>query len=181
MEIEMALTMKQISLPAFTITLKSLARIIDKAIVFTQTKKINESVLLQYRLAPDMFPFIRQVQIATDLAKNGLSRLCDVEAIRLEDNETSLVQLKQRIETTIDYIESLNFDKINNAQQREIIFPLGPVDRGQMQGEDYLNHFILPNFYFHAAVAYAILRHCGVELGKRDFLGDIPIKISQSN
>ncbi len=174
----MTLTMKQISLPAFTITLKALANIIDKAIIFTQTKKINEAVLLQYRLAPDMFPFVKQIQIITDLAKNGLSRLAGVEAVRLEDNETTLVQLKQRIEITINYINSLNFDKINESQQNEIVFPLGPVDKGQMRGEDYLNHFILPNVYFHAAIAYAILRHCGVELGKRDFLGDIPIKIS---
>jgi hypothetical protein len=174
----MALTMKQISLPAVTITLTSLASIIDKAIIFTQTKKINESVLLQYRLAPDMFPFVRQIQIATDLAKNGLSRLADVEALRLEDNEISLAELKQRIETTINYIDGLNYEAINNSQDNNIIFPLGPIDRGQMLGEDYLNHFILPNFYFHVAMAYAILRHCGVELGKRDFLGEIPIKIS---
>ena len=174
----MTLSMRQISLPTFIITLKALANIIDKTIIFTQTKKINEAVLLQYRLAPDMFPLVKQIQIATDLAKNGLSRLAGIEAIRLEDNETTLVQLKQRIEITINYIDTLNYKKINESQQNEIIFPLGPVDKGQMQGEDYLNHFILPNFYFHTAMAYAILRHCGVELGKRDFLGDIPIKMS---
>lgn len=181
MELRMTLTMRQVSLPAFTITLSALANIIDKAIIFLQTKKVNEAVILQYRLAPDMFPLIKQIQIATDLAKNGLSRLAGVEAIRLEDNETTLAQLKQRVETTINYIDSLNYEEINNAQQKEIIFPLGPADKGQMRGEDYLNHFILPNFYFHTTVAYAILRHCGVELGKRDFLGDIPIRISQQN
>ena len=176
----MTLTIKQASLPAFKITLTALLHILDKAIAYCDVKKIDQSVILQYRLAPDMFPLVRQIQIATDLAKNGLSRLAEVEPKILEDNETSFSQLKERIVTTIKLIESLDYDKINASKNNKITFTLGHTEKGKMDGEDYLNHFIIPNFYFHTAMAYAILRHCGVELGKRDFLGAIPITISQA-
>ena len=176
----MTLTIEQVSVPAFKITLMALFNILDKAITFCEMKKIDEKIILQYRLTPDMFPLIRQIQIATDLTKNGLARLAEVEPKRLEDNETSFSQLKERILTTISFIESLDFEKINASQNDKITFPLGHTDKGNMDGKDYLNHFIIPNFYFHSAMAYAILRHCGVELGKRDFLGAIPIIISQA-
>jgi hypothetical protein len=109
----MTLTIKQASLPAFKITLMALLHILDKAIAYCEVKKIDESVILQYRLAPEMFPLVRQIQIATDLTKNGLSRLAEVEPKRLEDNETSFSQLKERIVTTIKLIESLDYNKIN--------------------------------------------------------------------
>jgi hypothetical protein len=125
-----------------------------------------------------MFALTRQIQIAADLAKNGSSRLAGVDAPRFEDNETTIEQLKARLAKTVAYLKTLDPKKIDAAADREINFPLGPVNKGQMKGDDYLNHFVLPNFYFHLTAAYAILRHCGVELGKPDFLGAIPIQMT---
>jgi hypothetical protein len=124
-----------------------------------------------------MFPLTRQVQIATDLAKNGASRLAGLEPPRYEDTETTIDQLKARIAKTIAHLKTLDPKKIDVAGQRELTFPLGPVNKGQMKADDYLNHFVLPNVYFHLTAAYAILRHCGVEIGKEDFLGAIPMKM----
>jgi hypothetical protein len=135
-------------------------------------------VLLQSRLSPDMLALVRQVQIATDQAKNGSSRLAGVEAPRYEDQETTIEQLKARIAKTVAYVKTLDRKQIDAAADREITFPLGPTNKGHMKGDDYLNHFMLPNFYFHLTAAYAILRHCGVDIGKQDFLGAIPIKIT---
>jgi len=111
--------------------------------------------------------------VATDLAKNGASRLADLEPPRHADDETTIAQLKTRIEATISYLETLAPARIDASEEREIVFPLGPDAKGSMKGDDYLAQFVLPNFYFHVAVAYAILRHNGVEVGKRDFLGAI--------
>jgi hypothetical protein len=135
-------------------------------------------VLTQWRLAPDMFPLARQVQVACDLAKNGAARLAGVEPPRFEDNETTIDQLKARIAKTVAYVKTLDSKQIDASADREITFPLGPTNKGQMKGNDYLNHFVLPNVYFHLTAAYAILRQCGVELGKRDFLGAIPMTMT---
>jgi uncharacterized protein len=161
--------------PVFEIGLNALSANLDKAAAFAAAKKIDASVLVNARLAPDMFPLSRQVQIATDQAKNGSARLAGVEAPKYEDNETSIDQLKARIAKTLAYIKTLDARQIDGAADREINFPVGP-NKGQMKGDDYLNHFVLPNFYFHITTAYDILRHCGVECGKRDFLGAIPLK-----
>jgi uncharacterized protein len=174
----MSFSMSQASLPVFEIGLNALSGVLDKAAAFAAAKKIEPSVLVQSRLAPDMFALARQVQIASDQAKNGASRLAGVEAPRYEDNETTLEQLKARIAKTVSYLKTLDRKKIDAAGDREVTFPLGPVQKGHMKGEDYLNHFVLPNFYFHLTAAYAILRHCGVDVGKQDFLGGIPIKIT---
>src|SRR5205823_7021545 len=120
----------------------------------------------------------RQVQIAADLAKIGSARLAGVEAPRFEDNEATIEQLKARLAKTVAYLKTLDTKQIDASTEREITFPLGPTDKGHMKGDDYLNHFVLPNFYFHITAAYAILRHCGVDIGKRDFLGVIPMKMS---
>jgi uncharacterized protein len=133
-------------------------------------------VLLSMRLAPDMFALTRQVQAATDQAKNGTARLAGVEPPKFEDTESTIAQLKERIAKTVAFLKTLDTKAIDASADREITFPLGPTNKGQMQGADYLNHFVLPNFYFHATSAYAILRHAGAEIGKRDFLGNIPIK-----
>ena len=125
-----------------------------------------------------MFPLVRQVQIATDQAKNGSARLAGVEPPRFEDNETTMDELKARIAKTVAYLKTLDPKQIDASADREITFPLGPTNKGQMKGGDYLNHFVLPNFYFHVTAAYAILRHCGVDIGKRDFIGDIPMKMT---
>jgi hypothetical protein len=125
-----------------------------------------------------MFALARQVQVACDQAKNGASRLAGVEPPKFEDTEKTIDELKGRIAKTVTYVKSLDKAKIDAAGDREITFPLGPTNKGNMKGDDYLTHFVLPNFYFHLAAAYAILRHCGVEVGKRDFLGAIPIKMT---
>jgi hypothetical protein len=104
--------------------------------------------------------------------------LAGVEAPRYEDNETSTDQLRARLAKTVAYLKTLDAKQIDAAADREITFPLGPNNKGQMKGGDYLNHFVLPNFYFHLTTAYAILRHCGLDIGKRDFLGAIPMKMT---
>jgi hypothetical protein len=167
--------MSQASLPVFEIGLNALTAVLDKAAAYAAAKKVDPAVLLGWRLAPDMFALARQVQVACDQAKNGAARLAGVEPPKFEDTETSLEQLKQRIAKTLAYIKGLDAKAIDASADREITFPLGPT-KGQMKGGDFLNHFVLPNFYFHLTAAYAIVRHCGVELGKRDFLGAIPIK-----
>ena len=173
----MPFSMSQATLPALEIGLNALSAVLDKAAAFAAAKKIDPSVLLNSRLAPDMFPLTRQVQIATDLAKNGASRLAGLEPPRYEDTETTIDQLKARIAKTVAHLKTVDPEKIDAAGQRELTFPLGPVNKGQMKADDYLNHFVLPNVYFHLTAAYAILRHCGVEIGKQDFLGAIPIKM----
>jgi hypothetical protein len=167
--------MSQASLPVFEIGLNALSGVLDKAAAYAAAKKVDPAVLLGWRLAPDMFALARQVQVACDQAKNGAARLAGAEPPKFEDTETSLDQLKQRIARTVTYIKTLDAKAIDASADREITFPLGPT-KGQMKGGDFLNNFVLPNFYFHLTAAYAIVRHCGVELGKRDFLGAIPIK-----
>jgi uncharacterized protein len=174
----MSFSMSASSLPTFEIGLSALSGVLDKAAAYAAAKKIDPSVLLQSRLSPDMFPLVRQVQIASDQAKNGTSRLAGVEPPRHEDNETTIDQLKDRITRTLTYLKSIDPKKIDGSADHEITFPLGPTNKGHMKGADYLNHFVLPNFYFHMTAAYTILRHCGVDVGKRDFLGVIPMKMT---
>ena len=123
-----------------------------------------------------MFPLARQVQAACDQAKNGAARLASAEPPKFEDNETTLEQLKDRIAKTVAYLKTLDAKAIDGSTEREVTIPLGGQNKGQMKGADYLDHFVLPNFYFHLTTAYAIVRHCGVDVGKRDFLGAIPLK-----
>jgi uncharacterized protein len=174
----MAFSMSRASLPVFEIGLNALSANLDKAAAFAAAKKIDAAILLNTRLAPDMFALTRQVQVATDQAKNGSARLAGVEAPKYEDNETTIDQLKARLAKTVAYLKTLDARQIDGAADREITFPLGPNNKGHMKGDDYLNHFMLPNFYFHLTAAHAILRHCGVEIGKRDFLGAIPMKMT---
>jgi uncharacterized protein len=126
-------------------------------------------------LAPDMFSFGRQIQVACDQAKNGSARLAGVEPPKFEDTETTVDQLKERITKTVAFLKTLDAKAIDASSEREITFPLG-ANKGQMKGADYLDHFMLPNFYFHLTAAYALARNFGVDLGKRDFLGTIPLK-----
>jgi hypothetical protein len=172
----MPFSMSQTALPTFEITLNALSSVLEKAEAFAKAKKIDDAVMLRSRLAPDMFDLARQIQVATDGAKRGSARLAGVEAPAFEDNETTLAQLRVRIAKTVAFLKTLDAKKIDAASDREIVFPLGPK-KGHMKGDDYLNHFVLPNFYFHCTAAYAILRELGVEVGKQDFLGQIPIKI----
>ncbi len=174
----MSYSLSQAALPVFEIGLTALSGVLDKALALQAAKKLDPSTLPTFRLAPDMFTLTRQVQVACDQAKNGSARLAGVEPPKFDDNEKTLEDLKARIAKTVAYVKSLDKAKIDAAADREITFPLGPVNKGAMKGDDYLTHFMLPNFYFHCTAAYAILRHCGVEIGKRDFLGQIPLTIT---
>ena len=171
-------SMSQASLPVFEINLNALSGVLDKAAAFAAAKKIDPTVLLHSRLSPDMFDLTRQVQVATDGARRGSARLASTEAPKFEDNETTIAQLKDRIAKTVAYLKTLDRAKIDASAEREITFPLGPEKKGHMKGDDYLNHFMLPNFFFHCTAAYTILRHLGVDIGKRDFLGEIPMKMT---
>lgn len=169
-------TMSKASIPVFETVLNALSAVLDKAEAYAGAKKFEPAVLLGMRLAPDMFTLTRQVQVATDQAKNGTARLAGVEPPKFEDTESTIAQLKERIAKTIAFLKTLDTKAIDASADRDITFPLGPK-KAQMRGDDYLNHFVLPNFYFHATSAYAILRHAGADLGKRDFLGAVPLKL----
>jgi hypothetical protein len=168
--------MSKASIPVFETVLNALSAVLDKAEAYAGAKKFEPAVLLGMRLAPDMFTLTRQVQVATDQAKNGTARLAGVEPPKFEDTESTIAQLKERIANTIAFLKTLDTKAIDASADRDITFPLGPK-KAQMRGDDYLNHFVLPNFYFHATSAYAILRHAGADLGKRDFLGAVPLKL----
>jgi hypothetical protein len=175
-ESPMSFTMSQSSLPVCEIGLTALIGVLDKAAAHAAAKKVDPAVLLGWRLAPDMFAFTRQVQVVTDQAKNGLSRLAGVEPPKFDDTETSVEALKERLVKTLSYIKTLDAKAIDASAERTISFPLGPK-KAEMTGADYLNHFVLPNFYFHLTAAYAIARNFGADVGKRDFLGAIPLTL----
>jgi hypothetical protein len=166
----MPLSMYGASVPAFVRTLTALSNVLDKAAAHCAAKKIDPSVLLTARLYPDMFPLTRQVQVASDFAKNAVARLSGVEQPKFADEEKTFDELRARIAKTLDIVRSMKPQQIDGSEEKEITFPVA----GQpttFKGEAYLVGFALPNFYFHAATAYDILRHNGVELGKRDFMG----------
>jgi uncharacterized protein len=164
------------SLPVFETGLNALSALLDKAEAFATAKKIEPAVLLRTRLSPDMFDFTRQVQTVTDQARRGSARLAGVEPPSVEDTETTIGDLKARLAKTIAYLKTLDAKAIDASADRDVKFPIGAGMTGQMKGADYLNHFVLPNYYFHLTTAYDILRHCGVEIGKRDFIGSIPLQ-----
>ena len=162
----------QATVPVFAQTLGALDAILDKAVAYAAAHKIDPAVLLAARLRPDMLAFVRQTQIVCDNAKNMTARLAGVEPPRFEDNEASFDEIKARIKKTLDYIGSIASEDVEGGKDREIVFPLGP-NKMRMKGSDYIFHFALPNFYFHLTTAYGILRHNGVDIGKRDFLGAV--------
>ena len=166
----MAISMSSAILPTCTTMLSNLSHCLDKADAFVAQKKCDPAALTQFRLAPDMLPFTRQVLIACDTAKNGVARISGIEAPKFEDTETTLAELKARIQRTLDYLRSVPAQRLDGTEAKEIIFPAGRDSTRTMSGEDYLKHFMLPNMFFHISMAYAILRHNGVELGKRDYL-----------
>lgn len=166
----MAFNMYQASVPVLTHFLKSISNVLDKGAAFCAAKKIEPAVLAGYRLAPDMLPLSRQVQIMSDGAKGCGARLAGVEVPSFPDTETNFEELKARIAKTIAFLEGLKPAQFEGAETRDISLKAGPNEL-KFKGQDYLTNFVLPNFYFHATATYAILRHAGVELGKRDYLG----------
>jgi uncharacterized protein len=171
----MPLTMHQALVGSFVPMLEGLSRLLDKGAAYAAARKIDEGVLLGLRLFPDMFPLTRQVQIASDTAKNAAARLAGVEAPKFPDEETSIAALKERIQRTIDYVQGAPAAVIDESAEKEIILPLGATVRLPLTGRSFLLHFALPNFYFHVTTAYDILRHAGVEIGKRDFLAGLKV------
>jgi len=168
----MNISMYQASAPRFVNTLKNLSAILDKAEAHAEAKKIQPTVLTQCRFFPDMFPMKRQVQVACDTAKGAVARLAGVEVPKHEDTEETFAELKARIAKTVDFIQSIKPAQIDGSEEKNIHLKLGPREI-DYKGMQYLLGFALPNFYFHVAHAYAILRHNGVTLGKRDYLGPL--------
>ena len=164
--------MYQASVPAFLKMLKNLVAILDKAEAYAADRNIDPQVLLNWRLAPDMFPLTRQIQIATDLAKGTTARLAGREVPKYADEEKTFAELKARIAKTVKFVGGVVPKDIDGSESRDITLTLGGQEM-HFKGEPYLVHFALPNFYFHATTAYDILRRCGVEIGKRDFIGEI--------
>jgi hypothetical protein len=166
----MTISMYTASVPVFKQFLNNLSAVLDKTQAHTAAKKIEPSALLQARLFPDMFPLRRQVLIAADFAKGACARLAGIEVPKFKDNEQSFEELKARIAKTIAFIDTINAAEIDGSEERDITMQVGP-DTKRFKGQAYLLYTALPNFYFHVTTAYAILRHNGVELGKRDYVG----------
>ncbi|MEJ6486249.1 DUF1993 domain-containing protein [Nostoc punctiforme UO1] len=166
----MTISMYQASIPVSIRALNNLANILEKGAAYAETKKIDPSVLINSRLSPDMLPLSKQVQIASDIVNRGAARLAGVEAPKFEDNETTFGQLIDRIHKTISQLNTFKPEQIDGSEEKEIILQMRD-NTLSFQGMPYLLYFVLPNLYFHVTTAYDILRHCGVELGKGDFLG----------
>ncbi len=168
----MSLSMYQASVPAFLKMLGNLTAILDKGEAYAAERKLDETVLLNWRLAPDMYPLMRQIQIAADFAKGTTARLAGAEVPKYDDTEKTFADIKQRIAKTAKFVEGFKAADIDGSEQRDISITVGGQELN-FKGEPYLVHFALPNFYFHATTAYDILRACGVGIGKRDFIGAI--------
>ncbi len=166
----MTLSMYQAGIPVAIRFLNNLSAIIDKAAAHCTARNIDQSVLVNFRLAPDMLPFSRQVQIASDIVKGGAARLAGVEVPSYEDNEASFDDLKARIAKTVAFLQTFTPAQIDGTEGKEIILKGRTGDR-KFTGIDYLTNFVMPNLFFHTTTAYAILRHNGIEIGKKDFLG----------
>jgi hypothetical protein len=166
----MSISMYASSVPVFKHILGSLSEILSKAEAHAAAKKIEPGALLQARLFPDMFTMRRQVLIACDFAKGASARLAGVEVPKYEDNEQTFDELKARIAKTLAFIDTLTPAQIDGSEERDITTQAGPETRN-FKGQPYLLHYALPNFYFHVTTAYAILRHNGIELSKRDYVG----------
>ncbi len=167
----MSLTMHNTSVPVFVRMFSNMLVWLDKAQAHAETRKFDTANYLGLRLAPDMLPLAKQVQIATDMAKGCVARLAGVDVPKWDDNEATLDALRERIRKTLDYVQSIPAAQIDGSEQREIVLPTRVGDPLRFSGETYLKHYVLPNLYFHTTTAYALLRHAGVELGKRDYLG----------
>jgi hypothetical protein len=164
--------MYEIAVPPMIRSLTNLRSILEKAAAHAETKKIAPSVLVNARLYPDMFPLVRQVQIATDVAKGAVSRLAGVEPPKYEDVETTFEELFARVDKTVALLESTDPKQLEGSEENTILLPMHDKTV-TFKGLPYLVDFVLPNVYFHVATVYAILRHNGVEIGKKDFLGNI--------
>jgi hypothetical protein len=166
----MSLSMYQATIPVFIRMLNNLSTLLTKAAHYAETKKFDPAVLINARLAPDMFALARQVQIASDTAKGCGARLTNIEIPSFADTETTFDQLHERIAKTVQFLQNINAAKFDGCEERTVTLKL-PNEELQLTGQDYAMLFALPNFYFHFTTAYDILRHNGLDIGKKDFLG----------
>jgi hypothetical protein len=166
----MTISMYQASIPPIIRSLNNLIGILEKGMNYAQEKKIEDLVLLNTRLYPDMLPLIKQIHIASDVARRGMSRLADLEPPVAEDKETTFAELIDRVKQTIAYLETIKPEQIDGSEEKAIALPVRDQTLN-FKGMPFLLMFIMPNIYFHVTTAYDILRHCGVELGKMDYLG----------
>ena len=168
----MQITMYRATVPVFARALRNLIAVLQKGEANATARKIDPAVILSYRLAPDMFPLTRQVQIATDMAKGCVSRLAGVEIPAWEDKEATFAELIARVERCIAYVEGFGPLQIDGTEEKTVALkrPSGDLS---LPGLRYLLEYVQPNVYFHSTTAYAILRHCGVEIGKKDFIGPV--------
>jgi len=166
----MQITMYDTLVPTANRMLGNLSTFLDKAEAFAAAKKIDATILLNSRLAPDMFPLTRQVQIAAEMVKGAAARLSGTELPKFEDNETTIAELKARIAKTLAFVNSVDAAKFGGSEDRDVTLQARTGDR-HFKGLNYLRDYVLPNVYFHTTTTYAILRHNGVELGKNDFMG----------
>ncbi len=169
----MSITLHSASVPVFVRLLDNLLVWLDKAEAHAAAKKFDPSVLLAARLAPDMLPFTKQVQIACDSAKFCIARLAGANAPSFDDSEASIAELRERVAKTIAFMQSVSAAQVDGSEEKDVVIPRRDGSM-TMKGEAYLKHYATPNFYFHVTTAYALLRHNGVELGKMDFLGAPP-------
>ena len=167
----MSLTMHACSAPVFLRVLNNMLAWLDKAQAHAEARKFEVNNYLCLRLAPDMLPFTRQIQIATDGVKGCMARLSGTENPKWDDTETTMDELRARIHKTMAYVQGFQAAQIDGTEAKEILLPTRSGEPMKFTGENYLKHFVLPNLYFHATTTYALLRHAGVELGKKDFLG----------
>jgi hypothetical protein len=166
----MSLSMHAITVPVFVRTFKAMQTWFDKAQAHADARKFDSGNYLALRLAPDMLPLTKQVQIATDMAKGCVARLAGHDVPKWDDTEATLDDLRARVNKAIDYVQSVPASLIDGSEEREIVLPMRQGET-RFAGQAYVLGYVLPNVYFHATTAYALLRHAGVELGKRDFLG----------
>ncbi len=166
----MQITMRDTLVPTANRMLGNLSNFLDKAAAFAEAKKFDVAVLLNARLAPDMFALTRQVQIACDMVKGAAARLSATEIPKYEDNETTVVELKARIAKTLAFVNSVDAAKFAGSEDRDIVLQTRAGEL-RLKGLNYLRDYVLPNVYFHVTTTYAILRHNGVDLGKPDFIG----------
>jgi hypothetical protein len=166
--------MYAVSVPVFIQHLNGLTNVLDKAAAHAAARKINEADLLNMRLAPDMFTLVRQVRAATDHAANAAARLSGKELLKFANDETTIAQLKDRIAKTIEFLKSVKPNEIDGTEEKDISIAFPNGNTRQFKGQGLLLGNSLPNFYFHTTTAYNIIRQCGIEVGKRDFMGTPP-------
>jgi hypothetical protein len=159
------------TVPAFLQILGGLSGLLTKAEAHCAAKNIKPEVLLAARLYPDMLPLSTQIQLVSDFATKGCARVTHSEVPSTSDTEKTFAELKQRLANTIEYVKGYKPEQFDGADTKDVTFPAGPNNTMTLKGQQFISHFVFPNFYFHAATAHGILRHNGVEIGKRDFLG----------